>query len=75
MSGPNSCGKCPARWHGQAMCHCRSCHLTFSGVTAFDMHRAGSVDNRSCTTDRLAENRPGVWGQADERQPPWLATH
>ena len=25
--------------HGRAECHCAACHLTFSGVSAFDLHQ------------------------------------
>jgi hypothetical protein len=38
----NMCGKCPATWSGAVMCHCRSCHQTFSTPSNFDKHRAGS---------------------------------
>ena len=35
-----SCSKCPSLWSGLAQCHCSSCCLTFSGLTAFDRHRS-----------------------------------
>lgn len=28
--------------------HCSACHQTFSGVSYFDMHRTGDVDQRRC---------------------------
>ncbi|WP_431839714.1 hypothetical protein [Gordonia hongkongensis] len=36
---------CRAEWSGLNECHCGACHLTFSGVTAFDRHRRGRVCN------------------------------
>lgn len=36
------CGKCPSRWGGYNTAHCGACHETFTGITAFDKHRAGS---------------------------------
>lgn len=38
---PHGCGGCPARWSGTRTSHCGACHVTFGGVTAFDLHRAG----------------------------------
>ena len=39
---PHTCGGCDARWSGYRTAHCGSgCHLTFTGVTTFDMHRNG----------------------------------
>lgn len=37
---PHAC-RCGARWSGTATCHCGGCHLTFTGITAFDTHRPG----------------------------------
>lgn len=45
---PHHCAKCPSRWNGLNTAHCSSCHLTFTGVTAFDKHRTGSPANRIC---------------------------
>jgi hypothetical protein len=36
------CRKCGKDWGGLNTCHCSACHETFTGITAFDMHRAGS---------------------------------
>lgn len=60
---PNRCGECPATWWGLAMAHCRACHRTFTGVTAFSAHRVGPVEGRVCDLQNLVEVRPGVWGQ------------
>jgi hypothetical protein len=41
--------KCPQLLpEGSSYAHCTSCHLTFSGETAFDKHRKGDDDNRHC---------------------------
>lgn len=39
---PHHCAKCTGRWNGFNTAHCSACHLTFTGVTAFDKHRAGN---------------------------------
>lgn len=39
---PNECGTCQARWGGYNTAHCSGCHLTFTGLSAFDKHRDGS---------------------------------
>jgi hypothetical protein len=41
---PFGCPRCDARWGGANTAHCSAegCHRTFSGITAFDQHRAGS---------------------------------
>ena len=36
------CGRCDNWWTGLTSCHCGACHRTFTGLRAFDMHRAGS---------------------------------
>lgn len=42
---PHSC-RCQARWAGMSTAHCATCHLTFTGPSAFDTHRRGG----ECTT-------------------------
>lgn len=37
---PLTCGGCPSRWSGLGRAHCSACHLTFTGVSAFDRHRS-----------------------------------
>lgn len=69
---PHSCGKCDARWSGLNTAHCAAdgCHRTFSGVSAFDLHRIGGVDNRSCDVTqrdksgdlKLVQKESGTWG-------------
>ena len=43
---PHHCAKCPSRWAGANTAHCTACHLTFTGLTAFDKHRTGSHSDR-----------------------------
>lgn len=47
---PIGCSGCPARWGGTNTAHCSGCHQTFTGVTAFDKHRAGghAASTRTC---------------------------
>lgn len=35
----NGSCNCGAHWKGLSPCHCSSCHVTFSCITAFDGHR------------------------------------
>ena len=45
------CAHCGAVWGGLKTAHCAgSCHQTFTTITAFDAHRAGShaKDERHC---------------------------
>ena len=30
-------------------CHCGACHISFTGLTAFDKHRVGDVEHRVCS--------------------------
>ncbi|MGY4869789.1 FDXHR family putative zinc-binding protein [Mycolicibacterium elephantis] len=41
---------CSAQFSGLKTAHCSACHETFSTVSAFDKHRAGSyaADTRRC---------------------------
>jgi hypothetical protein len=34
-----TCGTCGARWTGQRVSHCGGCHITTSGISAFDAHQ------------------------------------
>ena len=61
---PHTCGGCDARWSGYRTSHCAACHLTLSGVRAFDMHRQGGRCLRPWAMGMVAV--PGrayeVWG-------------
>jgi len=39
------CNGCVNAWTGSSACHCCGCHRTFTGVTAFDIHRTGGTCN------------------------------
>jgi hypothetical protein len=45
---PHVC-RCGARWSGSTTCHCGACHLTCSGIGAFDRHRRGGTCNDPST--------------------------
>jgi hypothetical protein len=47
-SGRGHCVDCGADWNGQRICHCPTCHLTFTAVGGFDFHRIGRDDSRRC---------------------------
>lgn len=40
-----TCKQCGKSWGGMNTCHCTGCHLTFTGITAFDAHRKGGICN------------------------------
>jgi hypothetical protein len=42
--------RCGARWSGDRVCHCATCHLSFTSEGPFDFHRTGPWDNRRCLT-------------------------
>ena len=48
--GACSCG---ARWSGEAIAHCATCHLTFGSVSGFDDHRDRRGDGRCRKPDEL----------------------
>ena len=39
---PHHCPRCNLRWGGLKTAHCTACHETFTTVSTFDKHRAGS---------------------------------
>jgi hypothetical protein len=40
LHGYGQCAGCGASWTGYTVCHCCSCHLTFTSESAFNAHRA-----------------------------------
>lgn len=62
-----SCGGCSARWTGEDICHCATCHLTFTSVGPFDAHRDHSTADGRCRTEDelctrgLEPNESGYW--------------
>lgn len=71
--GRGAC-RCGARWFGLSICHCATCHLTFTTVTGFDVHR---FRNRCRTQTELRAkgyepNDDGHWREPlPAGQEPW----
>lgn len=42
------CHTCDRTWAGLAEAHCATCHRHFTTASAFDLHRVGPTDDRSC---------------------------
>lgn len=64
---PARCRECGKTWTGKTRCHCMTCHVNFSSITAFDKHRVGTFDpvlDRRCAdpADRGLVERDGYWG-------------
>lgn len=61
---------------GTSRCHCSSCHRTFSGVSAFDVHHVLGGPGITCLDPArrgLVSREAGgqqVWGWP-EREPGW----
>lgn len=77
------CTDCGTVWHGLTECHCATCHAHFGNIEAFDKHRVGSVDTRSCADPATLTTKTGrkplsgvlrgsrtVWIKADPRPHP-----
>ena len=47
---PHGCPRCESRWGGLKTAHCPACPETFTTVSTFDKHRAGShpTSTRHC---------------------------
>ena len=65
-SGAITCARCDNWWTGLQSCHCGACHRTFTGVYAFDMHRAGTVWTATVGLVPADKpwpgwSRPGTW--------------
>lgn len=73
-SGKGHCTRCGAEWFGSKICHCSTCHLTFTAVGGFDEHRTGkthhfdpALDTRRCRRPEelrergLEPNDEGQW--------------
>jgi hypothetical protein len=60
--------RCGARWQGEAIAHCATCHLTFASATGFDAHMDGRREPPpGCRTEAelrkrgLEPNENGHW--------------
>jgi hypothetical protein len=64
-----TCGGCRGWWRGERVCHCASCHLTFTSIGPFDAHRDGPMNDRRCRTEPELRQRgyepndSGYWRQ------------
>ena len=61
--GYGACAVCGTEWTGTRICHCGTCHLTFTAVGSFDAHRSRG---HCLTTDELRSrgyqpNDAGHW--------------
>jgi len=56
-----TCGGCPARWTLHRRAHCSGCHLTFTGISAFDQHRVHGACAAPAAVG-LVERDGGLWG-------------
>ena len=56
---------CSAWWTGLTAAHCSACHETFTGITAFDLHRRRGKCLWPPDIGLVAANRPwSGWGLA-----------
>ena len=53
------CVKCGYRGRGFSLCHCPTCHLTFTSIGGFDDHRTGShaAGARKCRSEAEIRER------------------
>jgi hypothetical protein len=56
-----TCSGCDNHWTGLAVMHCSKCHRTFTGISAFDLHRTGShaASTRTCLDPVTVFNKAG----------------
>lgn len=64
---------CDAWWTGLSAAHCSACHTTFTGVTAFDLHRRDGKCLNPADIGLVLTGRawpgwgwPGTWAGPDE---------
>lgn len=62
---------------GSSTCECGACGLRFSGIRAFDRHRTGDQDHRTCLTETdlrvlgMVVNSRGHWAYPPSDRKPW----
>lgn len=66
-SQPIACGTCGAIWTGLIACHCSGCHETFTGLSAFDIHRVGG----QCCDPAAIVNKKGEHRLVRVDKPHW----
>lgn len=64
---PHTCVGCDNRWSGHRTAHCSVCHLTFTGVEAFDQHRHYGKCHHPVERGLTINNRSyECWGFPDD---------
>jgi hypothetical protein len=68
-----TCRGCENWWTGLSSAHCSACHITFTGIYAFDMHRRGGrcadpndIDLVPALKPWSGWSRPGTWRGPDD---------
>lgn len=70
----NSCAGCDVKWTGASTCHCGACHLTFTGLSAFDTHRKDFTCRHPAVVGLVTHERGGkefkyeAWGRPGDDQ-------
>jgi len=55
---------CQCDMHGRgSACHCRTCCLTFTGLSAFDRHLRLRPPHKDPVSVGLVQNSKGQWGR------------
>lgn len=62
VAPPLTCGGCPSTWTGLSRAHCSACHLTFTGVSAFDRHRGADGECLLPPNLGMVLREGGIWG-------------
>lgn len=62
-----TCNGCDNRWTGLRTCHCSACHRTFTGLSAFDLHRRYDhcADPTNCGLVIVHKRHWTGWGWPD----------
>ncbi len=66
--GAITCSGCTAKWTGLGRAHCSSCHMTYTGISAFEQHRGAISEGapRGFCHDPVSlgmvEREPNLWG-------------
>lgn len=71
---------CGARWTGARTAHCAACHLTTSGIHAFDAHQRITGGTLHCLLPNVVGLVPSarpwgvLWTLPAQGSAPWIAT-
>lgn len=64
----NRC-RCGRTWSGTSRAHCSGCHLTFTGLVAFEKHRKQFECVKPWRLPGVFQLRNGLWGLPGDRPP------